>query len=390
MMRAVVWLPLVFVPLVAWSKDATVVVLVLGAAFVLADPAARRAASDLTSLRTLPGAAALAFIGWSLASLAWASQGAWVDWLKGVSVVVAGWCLTRGLIGLGPDQLKVVTRGLVYAVTALFTLLLTERVSDGGLIGQLRPGQPTLRLFDELSAGLAFLCCLVFATARLMALQGAPGRGAGLIVAVLLLALSYNMDAAPFAVAAGMAVYMLTIVGGARGYFVACGVLLAAALLWGEVAIGAKTGDVQAWLTTTFGPNWGLRVDYWARVAELSFQHPVLGHGFEAGRVLGRSALSPETAAAVPFMHPHNGMLQIRLELGLVGVALIAVLFTSAAYRAALMLASRASLATVGATIFAVSVFWLVSFDAWSGWWMAALALVVASLILVVRADHQA
>lgn len=385
-----IWLPLAFValafvPLTAWSKDATVLILFLGAVGVAANDGARRAMFSRWPLQSLVGVAAVAFIAWSLLSLAWAPHQPIIEWLKSIAVAVMGWMLGRGLICIPADILDRTARGVVAAAVALLILLAVERLTGAAIIGLARPEQSAPRLFDELSAGLAFLCCLAFPVARLIAVDGAPGRGAALIAAVLVLALSYNMDAAPFAVAAGMVAYIVTVAAGVRGFYVVAGALLAAALLWGDLAALANGAGTRDWLNQNFGPNWGLRIDYWVRIAELTAQHPIIGHGFETGRFLGRPALSPQTAAAVPFMHPHNGMMQIRLEMGVIGVALVTVFFAAAANRLARALESRAALATVTATTTSVSVFWLVSFSAWAGWWLAALALTVAVSILALR-----
>ena len=74
---------------------------------------------------------------------------------------------------------------------------------------------------------------------------------------------------------------------------------------------------------------------------------------------------------AIP-LHPHNGPLQVWLELGAVGVLLVLGLL-AAAWRATTRLERPLAAAAVAGTLVASSVPILVSFSLWNTWWLAAL-----------------
>ena len=102
------------------------------------------------------------------------------------------------------------------------------------------------------------------------------------------------------------------------------------------------------------------RVEIWHSTLELIAERPLTGWGFDAARSIGRAAEGVEASGrATAFLHPHNAPLQILLELGPVGAAIILTLcwmliqrierlpqedrpFGQAAYAATLLIACTA------------------------------------------------
>ncbi|MBR0681368.1 hypothetical protein GXW74_12805 [Roseomonas eburnea] len=133
------------------------------------------------------------------------------------------------------------------------------------------------------------------------------------------------------------------------------------------------------------------RMLIWDFTAARIAQRPVLGWGMEASRTIpgGRDNPPAETLArmrvtdpallrwfAEPHiqilpLHPHNGALQIWLELGGIGAliaAALAWLLGMAAARAPCPPAAAGALASAGVTA-------MLSFGAWQAWWVAAMLL---------------
>ena len=134
-----------------------------------------------------------------------------------------------------------------------------------------------------------------------------------------------------------------------------------------------------------------------ARIAE----KPITGWGLEASRAIPGGRARPDAATldrlnirapaqrdflAMPHvqvmpLHPHNGALQLWLELGgigaLIGAALILALGVAA---------SRSAAPAVGAGILAsAAVTGMLSFGLWQAWWVASLLLAMVALALVPR-----
>lgn len=217
----------------------------------------------------------------------------------------------------------------------------------------------------------ARLAALAFATAAVLILPGDSAKIAALVGVVLLGAGAF---APPLA---------------AR----ATSLALAAALLLGPALIGAG-------LSARLLPADALplsathRLLIWDFVEARITERPLLGWGLEASRAIPggrdapsaasldrigvtdawrRSFLGGPTIQSLP-LHPHNGALQIRLELGWAGVLLAAGLLASLGFAAA----TRARPEALAGALAAAFVTGMLSFGTWQGWWLAAQALAVA------------
>lgn len=375
-----VWLALAFVPLVAWSKDAAVAAVGVAALLVLATPAARGAALA-TILRPAPSIVlAGAFLLWALAAVAWAPAHRAMDWLKAVPVIAAAWVVGRFLARAASPSLA---RLALAAFGALLALLVVERLTGGFVIGLARTGDSRDRLFDILSPGLVLLSCLVFPAALLLERRvGRGGAGWGLIALCLALGLSYRMDAAPVAIACGCVSYAVVRLWRKPGFILVVAGIAVIAVGWGSIASLAWRNGEQDWLTGHINLNWGYRVEIWNRVHELISEHVWIGHGFDTARIVAQGA-------GVSFLHPHNGLLQVWLELGLVGVVLFLGWAAAAAWAYKQTDPAPRMLATTAATVTALAVFWLISFGIWQGWWLAAIGLTFCALALTDRINSK-
>ncbi|MBI08816.1 MAG: hypothetical protein CMM55_04760 [Rhodospirillaceae bacterium] len=74
-------------------------------------------------------------------------------------------------------------------------------------------------------------------------------------------------------------------------------------------------------------------------------------------------------------LHPHNGAMQIWLELGLPGAILIASLAALTGYRA-ISLRKRRDAATAAGLVTTAFLIWLLSFGVWQSWWVSTFVLV--------------
>jgi len=137
------------------------------------------------------------------------------------------------------------------------------------------------------------------------------------------------------------------------------------------------------------------RMMIWDFAVERIAERPLLGWGMEASREIPGGRDRPSTAAldrmrindpgmrrwfAEPHvqilpLHPHNGALQLWLELGGIGAAIAALLawfLGIAAARAPSAAAATGALASAAVTA-------MLSFGAWQAWWVAAMLLAAAA-----------
>lgn len=378
MTRALSYGVVLTIPLIAWSRDIAVVTVVLGLLALLPYRAARFRVSG-------PLIWAGLFLLWMLAAVFWAPHMPWETWGKTALLLVLGGGLG---IWLGrPAELRGFAGPIIYAAMALLAVLAVERLTGGFLIGLHRETATVFQRLTALSGGLVLLCCTCFSIGLLLArFVGALIAFPAWICAVLAVSLAYPMDAEVVAVLGGAAVFTAVLFWGRVAALTLMTALTAGMVGWGFLAQGAAAAGLHQWLMDNFDPNWGYRIEIWRYVSELIEGRFIEGHGFDAARAVGQNAaLLPSFEGKTSFLHPHNGLLQIWLELGLVGVTLFLGTAISGFRRFLAGEPSRIALAAVCGTITTSAVIWSLSFGVWQGWWLAVLCLTTASLVLAIR-----
>jgi O-antigen ligase len=133
------------------------------------------------------------------------------------------------------------------------------------------------------------------------------------------------------------------------------------------------------------------RIRIWEFAASRIFEHPIIGWGLDASRVIPggheqvfmfQSGDSRLTGQAMP-LHPHNALIQIWLELGIVGVILIGGIFSLIVLSVPDSMENRAGPATMIATTACGFAIAQLGFGIWQGWWMATLGLMVMIIVAI-------
>ncbi|WP_293678692.1 O-antigen ligase [uncultured Phenylobacterium sp.] len=124
--------------------------------------------------------------------------------------------------------------------------------------------------------------------------------------------------------------------------------------------------------------SWSERMAYWSYAVERIAEHPLRGWGLDASRTFGPAI----------GLHPHNGALQVWLELGVLGASLLALAWAIGLRRLAgdqRCLVSAAAAGSAAVYLF----FGAVSFGVWQEWWLALGAL-VCTITALGHAEAQA
>ncbi len=138
---------------------------------------------------------------------------------------------------------------------------------------------------------------------------------------------------------------------------------------------GVRSGAIDL-LHQHVPPSWDARLDIWVFVSSLVAEHPLRGWGLDASRAFG---------TAIP-LHPHNGAIQIWLELGVLGAALAGALIGWMGSILTVTSRINPSLAAAGAgSLTAYLVIGSLSFGVWQEWWLALGGLAVGCVVLVGR-----
>jgi O-antigen ligase len=138
---------------------------------------------------------------------------------------------------------------------------------------------------------------------------------------------------------------------------------------------GVRSGAIGA-LHRLVPASWDARLNIWAFVSALIAEHPLRGWGLDASRSFG---------SAIP-LHPHNGAIQIWLELGALGAALAGALIGWIGSTLTATSRINPSLAAAGAgSLTAYLVIGSLSFGVWQEWWLALGGLAAGCVVLVGR-----
>ena len=209
-----------------------------------------------------------------------------------------------------------------------------------------------------------------------LATLGAPGRlrpwlGLIMIAGVASAALTFDSDApvlalvmspiVAFAVWRWPAGAPRVLAGGAAGLFLA---------MPGIVWAVRQFGDYAA-IERAVPESYADRLDYWSHAIDWTWIRPLRGWGLDASRMFGPGIK----------LHPHNGALQVWLELGVIGAGLAAAFWAVTLMRLARPERSLQSLA-VAASATTYLLFGLVNFGIWQEWWLALGALCAILAIL--------
>jgi O-antigen ligase len=322
---------------------------------------------------------ALALLAWAAVSALWAPEaGRALDgvWRLGLTLGLA--VLAADALRSGPATpllARAAALGLAFGIAAA----LFDDLSGNALRGFVRgiaepPATLAFGLKNAASVIALLLALAVFATALPRWVQLALGVS-GAVVALLL-----PGESAKLAVLAGLAT------GVAAGFaprvtrlgLAGLAAVLILALPWAlEAALPRDAGAL---------PNSAAhRLLIWDFAAERIAEKPMLGWGMDASRAIPGGTGRPDAALREAFgltspaaaqwfsnaqllpLHPHNLALQVWLELGAIGAALMALLLALVA------LACR-SPAACGA--FAAGlVIAMLSYGAWQYWWVSGLLL---------------
>lgn len=391
--NAILWTTLA--PVSVYAPNATVILLIL---FVLAIPDFRAVWRIVVSPSFRFVLLSLgSFLAWCLLSSAWSPQPltSLFAATKLTLICSAGVIYVSSLCAQ-PFLVRSATfRGLCACLILIACLLLFEFFS-GAAIGILIKGTDASNL-NFLARAIAILTILTFPVSALLTLRLSARWGlmvmpliAALIVAPL------PMFAGFAAICGGGTIVLFVWVFEKKAIkiasFLFCIFMVASPWVFTNVITHASFGERIVELPA----SWQHRLGIWSFVGKRALDRPMLGHGFDSSRIIGRE--SGNVPIFVPGqqlkdhqlpLHPHNFALQVWLELGAIGVMLFAVVLLMIAN---IILSNyRNRFATFGSmgllsTVFTIM---MVSFGAWQSWWMAAIWLGVSAVSILVISDGE-
>lgn len=354
----------VLTPLVAWLGPLGFAVL-LGLAGLLCLPALKIGAREAPLAVVL-----LAAVAWAAFSTFWsvhrASELEDSVALKLLLQLPLYWAAWQGARRADPALRRLALRIFAWGLAAYGGLLLVEAFTGGAIYRGLRdllgdPIRPDLGR-KNVAQG-SFALALLWPVAAAGGFRaGAPAwLAAPMAAGTALLAHNFLSDAPVLSVGLAIAVGGLVWIW-PRSAPKALGLAAAGAVLVMPLLILATH---LLGLGRRLPDSWEQRIGYWTYAMQRIAEHPWRGWGLDASR-----AFSPHIQ-----LHPHNGALQVWLELGVLGAAAAALAWVFAFRRLARDERSLVAAATAGSA--AIYLFFgVVSFGVWQEWWLALAALV--------------
>jgi O-antigen ligase len=133
------------------------------------------------------------------------------------------------------------------------------------------------------------------------------------------------------------------------------------------------------------------RLLIWDFAVEKIAERPWLGWGFDASRALpgGKQHVLQGRGERMP-LHPHNGLLQIWLELGAVGGVIAAGVAYAALRRLLALAAAPVAAAFAAALTVSFLTIAMISFGIWQNWWLATIWLAAGFAAVPIREEISA
>lgn len=296
-------------------------------------------------------------------------------------VPLAAACLYKAEIVAAEKLMK----GLLLGVALTFVMLWVEGTFDAPL-HRILSGKGFEVNVDpsRFNRPAVALCLLLFPLGAWLALGRMEIVGFALIGLGLLITLFGQALAAPVALLAGLAVlipafWVPKLMARAMAAAV---VLFSLSVPWLGQGIGQYSETVEQAVARSVAH----RLEIWEHGAEALEGHLIAGHGFASYRNLAVSEVQRDRFRIMTKVdsHPHNGPLQLWLELGLLGVLPFLALYV-VAVEACLRFPARQVPWALGG-VAAATVPLMVSFGLWQVTWLSMLAM-VAFFFLLARSQ---
>ncbi len=349
-----------------------------------------------------------ALAGWALITWFWSITPG--ETLKtGISLggtFFGGAVLWAGASGLGAQEKKIFQNGMILGGAMGFPLIAFEFATDAWLT-QFLYGLAGKKLFliegghiSALNTGMASTALFFWPWALAMRSRfSGPVAGLGIAAAIGLFVLS-NADAVIFGVAAGAVVFVFGF-GFPRHAPKILGLLVAIGVVTAPMVPGLFSDPLQPGNNLSWLSNSALhRIIIWRNTADHIRQKPVLGGGFDTARGLysnkdkvkyffsgdgGKNGWNT-TYEPIP-LHPHNGVLQVWLELGGVGALILLGLLAGILYAITRRVEGRINRAAALAMFTAGLSIASISFGAWQSWWLTSVFLAAAFMVSMFGPD---
>ncbi len=375
------------------APRATVPALFILLAYQLVAMARRRA---LPSINIPLAVGFTALVIWSYISTLWALAPTGGATTRLVPLFVAALCLTAWAKERGADRQYIgdlcgafAIAALIYVFEGISWAWLTRAAHDLTWRDILDGDTGGIAVMSLLISGTVILSLLMWPVVTGLLMQGRRWCVAVLCVVVAALSVAFGSESGLIAIILGWLAWWLVSIAGRKAITAFAVVFVVVVLTTPFIFTRVLTTETINRIVTEVPhvPNSALvRLMIWKFTSERIAERPLAGWGFDAARRIPgggdkfflKNAVGQTVTSELNLpLHPHNQILQIWLELGIVGALIVAL--TGAA-----LIMQTGKLTPVArngaiALITSVLIFDNLSYGAWQSWWIAAVILVAVS-----------
>lgn len=300
-----------------------------------------------------------------------------------VMSIAAGLVFLTAMKGLDGEATKRVSSCFLAGVGIALILIIIERISGGLMIGLLVAESTQNAFLNQFNRPLAIMSVFIWPAVVILA-QRRIIWGMGAIALFVCVLLAFSSGAAAAAIGAGTLVFSAVYIFPRMGALVV-GVGLAATVMLAPTIDRQLPSPKHLFESMDLPRSTYHRLLIWEFTTARIEERPILGWGFNTSRSIpGGQEKLDASEIALP-LHPHNAALQWRLELGIPGVLLGAVLLLISTEMARRYAAGRVARAGAVSTIVSTCVIAMISFGAWQTWWVSGMFLIAGFTVLVCR-----
>jgi O-antigen ligase len=206
------------------------------------------------------------------------------------------------------------------------------------------------------------------------------------MAAALFIGLAFlSSGAALLAAVCGLAAFAVVWLFGRRGAWVLAALVFAATLTAPALVSNPLSIRAGEKFATSLPPSSQHRLTMWAYAVEKIAVKPTWGWGMDASRAIPQEDRRLAPNMEIMPLHPHNAFLQVRLELGLPGAALVAAILSILFAKVIGGIGDRTARAFAAGAAGAYLAVAAVSYGMWQNWWMATAWALAALMAVVLR-----
>jgi len=334
-------------------------------------------------LRSPLGGAVGLFFGWAVLSCLWspvlgvsATGLSKVLGMVAVTVFLLAIAMTEPLSGDRSMRFMVAVALLCAGATALLSLTYPQ-------VGAFLGIPITDRQFRRIAVILALLLPFIMAHRRFH-----PALRVGVCLAVIGTIFMTTSETAKLAALVAVASFLIAALAWRVALLVVAFTTILSMLFMPLLVPLLQSAIISKLFSMLGNAHIAERLEIWRQSVLLIPQHPLHGWGFASSRTLLKhldpAVLEKLNIALISASHPHNQILQIWIEFGIVGVALFCIVLIAALVRIhAMPPATRLAALSLTASLFSIAA---VSHGLWQSWWVA---LTCALLVVLVGAERR-